>query len=171
MSAIVKKISFENNNFFLSEEIISIFTKEVASVVKSISGFEVINKEPYQTQQSNEVILDYSVLLNVNSNLFKGEIYFHFDQQLATYLIKVLTNEQVVADSKECLDGIGELSNMFYGAIKTKLSMKGFSMNLSIPKASKSCDRLISISLTKSLFIPVEIQNNNLIIEIVKFLN
>lgn len=62
-----------------------------------------------------------------------GTLFFSVSDQQAAEMVAALLGHHVAVDSHECLDVVGELTNMIAGGIKTRLNDHGYAMVMSIP--------------------------------------
>ena len=115
---------------------------------------------------------EFSVILELSVDPFKGILFFHFDKSVAQSIIEKLTGSAIdSSNNTEILDGIGEVSNMFYGTAKTKLNESGFKLKMSVPKPCLTKDLPESVGDFKNMIIPFKILSKNCFVEIVVFLN
>ena len=76
-----------------------------------------------------------SVILNIKQNDQPLQVRFHFDPQPVIDILEGMIGDKVHPESQDILDGVGEISNMIYGLIKTKASTSGFQFGMSRPEA------------------------------------
>lgn len=113
---------------------------------------------------------EFSVALELSVDPFKGILLFHFDKTVAQSIIEKLTGSAVdTVNNTEILDGIGEVSNMFYGTAKTKLNESGFSLKMSVPKPQLTTELPTPIGDFKNMIIPFKILSKNCFVEIIVF--
>jgi len=62
-----------------------------------------------------------------------GTLFFAVSLDQAAEMAGALLGERPDPESRECLDIVGELTNMIAGGVKTRLQNQGFSMVMSIP--------------------------------------
>lgn len=62
-----------------------------------------------------------------------GTLFFSVNDQQAAEMGEALLGHKVSVDRHECLDVVGELTNMIAGGIKTRLNDQGYPMVMSIP--------------------------------------
>ena len=67
------------------------------------------------------------------------------------------------------LAGVGEISNIFYGAAKTKLKESGFDLNMTIPQPCWTKDLPAVANKSLVMIIPFKIENKDCFVEIVLF--
>ena len=76
-----------------------------------------------------------SVVLNLKQNDHPLQVRFHFDPKPVIEILEGMIGDKVDPESQDILDGVGEISNMIYGLIKTKASGSGFQFGMSRPEA------------------------------------
>jgi CheY-specific phosphatase CheX len=109
-----------------------------------------------------------SVLLRFKQSEHPLEVKIHFDTPIATQILETLTGESVDPQSPEILDGIGEISNMIYGLIKTKVKDLGFSFGMSRPEAYFTNQiEILKSSEIQSLIIPFKVNEGQCYFEFV----
>jgi chemotaxis protein CheX len=115
---------------------------------------------------------EFSVILELSVDPFKGILLFHFDKTVAQSIIEKLTGSAIDSvNNTEILDGIGEVSNMFYGTAKTKLNEIGFKLKMSVPKPLVTSELPAPVGDFKNMIIPFKILNKSCFVEIVVYLN
>ncbi len=62
-----------------------------------------------------------------------GTLFFSVSLAQAAEMAGALLGERPDPESRECLDVVGELTNMIAGGVKTRLQNQGYSMIMSIP--------------------------------------
>lgn len=62
-----------------------------------------------------------------------GTLFFSVNTQQASEMAEAVLGQAVGPDDRECLDVIGELTNMIAGGIKTRLNNQGLMMVMTIP--------------------------------------
>lgn len=150
---------------FMDKEVLLNLTNGVAETLKTMADMSTHFEKPFISTSwapPNEI----SVFLNVESDPFRGMIYFHFLKSVAELAIEKLTGSKPTPDSPEILDGVGEISNIFYGLAKTKLNQLGFQLKLSQPHPYWTKELPPRIGNTVSLVIPFKIENQACYIEI-----
>ena len=101
---------------------------------------------------------------------FKGQILFHFDKQVAKTIIeKMMSLEILDENSSELLDGVGEISNMFYGTAKMKLNEIGFKLSMSTPHPCWTKDLPPVASSKANMIVPFKIITKHCYVEIIIF--
>lgn len=76
-----------------------------------------------------------SVVLNLKQNDQPLQVRFHFDPKPVMEILEGMLGDKVDPESQDILDGVGEISNMIYGLIKTKVSSSGFAFGMTRPEA------------------------------------
>lgn len=150
---------------FMDKEVLLNLTNGISQTLKTMAELTANFEKPFISAgwvPPNEI----SVLLNMESDPYKGMIYFHFAKFVAELTIEKMTGSKAEADSPEILDGVGEISNIFYGAAKTKLNQLGFQLKLTQPLPHWTKDLPPKVGNTISLVIPFKIEEKACYIEI-----
>ena len=102
-----------------------------------------------------------SVFINFNQDEKPHQVRIHFENNAALQILEKLTGEMAPEDSAELLDGVGEISNMIYGLIKTNLKSQGIQFSMSRPEAQWTKDLLEKVKDIPhtSLIIPFKMFN------------
>ena len=151
---------------FMDREVVLNIANGVVETLKILADITADFEKPFVAdhwQSPTEV----SVYLNLNSEPFCGKIHFHFDVKVAKYIIETLTGSSVPSDSDEILDGVGEISNIFYGSAKTKLNGIGYNLKMSLPTPCWTKDLPPSPDSKKCMIIPFKVNNALCYVEIV----
>ena len=112
---------------------------------------------------------DFSVHLTLNSDPYRGRIQFHFNKNIIKQIIKNMLDEGAATDDESLLDCIGEITNMFYGAAKTKLNASGFNLSMTIPKPCLTQKLPQATHETTCMVIPFKVDAEVCYIEIIIF--
>lgn len=76
-----------------------------------------------------------TVIVNIKQNEQPLQVRFHFDPKPVVEILEGMLGDKVDPNSQDILDGVGEISNMIYGLIKTKASSSGFQFGMGRPEA------------------------------------
>lgn len=103
----------------------------------TISKLGAFNTEfkPHFFAASWAVPTPISVILNIKQNDKPLQVRFHFDPKPVVEILEGMLGDKVDPESQDILDGVGEISNMIYGLIKTKASSSGFQFGMGRPEA------------------------------------
>ena len=161
-----KKISLEHP--FMERQVILNLAHGVVETLKMMADIDAEFEKPF-TATNWVSPTDVSVYLSLNSGGHKGRLQFHFNKNVAKTIIEKMTGSEVESDSDEILDGVGEISNIFYGAAKAKLNLLGFNLAMSIPKPcwSRNLPRLTSD--VTCMLIPFKVLQELCYVEIVLY--
>ncbi len=162
----VKK--FEPVHPFLNRDVILNLSNGVVETIETMAGVKSTFDKPF-VEKNWKPTNDISVFLNLNSSLFKGRIYFHFNKLALVHLYEKIMGETVDADSVEIIDCLGEISNICYGFAKAKLNDKGLKFQMSIPQPCKTVDLEPIESSKPHIIIPLVVHNYACQIQIVIF--
>lgn len=111
-----------------------------------------------------------SVVLNVKQGDQPLQVRFHFDPNPVIEILEGMLGDKVDPQSQDILDGVGEISNMIYGLIKTKVSASGFQFGMGRPEAcfSKNLPAPVNPN-THSLIIPFTVNGGSCHFEFIVF--
>lgn len=111
-----------------------------------------------------------SVIVNLKQNEQPLQVRFHFDSKPVIEILEGMLGDKVDPESQDILDGVGEISNMIYGLIKTKASSAGFQFGMGRPEAcfTKNLPQNVNPN-SQSLVIPFTINDSICHFEFVVF--
>lgn len=102
-----------------------------------------------------------SVILNLKQDEQPVQVRFHFDPKPIVDILEGMIGDKVDPESQDILDGVGEISNMIYGLIKSKTNNSGFSFGMSRPEACFTKDIPPSVNPHReSLVIPFSVNGS-----------
>ena len=156
------------NHPFMDRLVVLSFANGVVEALKTMSDISAEFEKPFAALNWRSPS-DVSVYLTLNSDSYKGRLVFHFPIGVAKAIIEKITGSEVQEDSDDVLDGVGEISNMFYGAAKTKLNTSGFNLTMSIPKPCWTKSLPQPMSDSTCMLIPFKVLNEMCYVEIVLF--
>ena len=111
-----------------------------------------------------------SVVMNLKQGEQPIQVRLHFDSKPVVDILENMLGDKVDPTSPDVLDGIGEISNMIYGLIKTKASGSGFSFGMSRPEANFTKDLPSNTHLNhQCLVLPFTINNSECFFEFIAF--
>lgn len=156
---------------FMDSSVILNLANGINTTLKTMTDLVATFDKPYMGTNW-KAPTEFSVILELSVDPFKGNLLFHFDKSVAQSIIEKLTGSAIDSmNSSEILDGIGEVSNMFYGTAKTKLNEIGFKLKMSVPKPCMTSDLPATVGDFKNMIIPFKILSKNCFVEIVVFSN
>lgn len=162
-----KKI--EAGHPFLDSSVILNLANGINTTLKTMTDLVATFDKPFAGQNWKPTS-EFSVTLELSITPFKGLLFFHFDKSVAQSIIERLTGSAVDSSNNvEILDGIGEVSNMFYGTAKTKLNELGFKLQMSVPKPGLTSELPARVSDFKNIIIPFKILGKSCFVEILIF--
>jgi chemotaxis protein CheX len=166
MSA-AKKI--EPGHPFMDGNVIMNLANGINTTLKTMTDLVANFDKPF-IGQNWKPTSEFSVFLDLGVDPFKGQIFFHFDKLVAKTIIEKMTGAALdEGNSEEILDGLGEVSNMFYGSAKTKLNELGFKLKMSIPHPSLTEKLPPRVGENTAMVIPFKVLGKNCFVEIVIF--
>lgn len=153
---------------FLNRDVIMNLSNGMTNTLKVMANIEAHFEKPFSDINWSSP-KEISVFLTLNTVLFKGQVLFHFDKNIAKKIIENMVGSTVEEDSPEILDGVGEISNIFYGAAKTKLKDVGYDLNMTIPQPCWTKDLPEMLNKTAGMIIPFKIDGIDCFAQIVLF--
>lgn len=140
-------------------------TETLQTMAQTVANFE----KPFVAKEW-QTPCQIAVFLELSSDPYHGQVRFHFDSNVAQGIIEKMlgqkTEKMKVAD---LLDGVGEISNIFFGLTKTKLNSIGFKLNMSQPHPCESSDLPPLVGEKTLLIIPFRVDNTLCYVELVLF--
>lgn len=151
---------------FMDREVLANLTSGVVQTLKAMAGLDAIFEKPH-VSNNWKAPDEISVFLNLDTDPYKGQIFFHFNKNIAKTIIETMIGSPVDENSNDILDGVGEISNIFYGATKTKLNEMGFKLQIAAPHPYFTKDLPPRVGNAISMVIPFNINKAPCYIEIV----
>jgi chemotaxis protein CheX len=151
---------------FLDRDVVMSIANSVAESLKVLADVTAEFEKPFSGSDWSSPT-EFSVYLSLDSKPFLGKIQFHFDREVAKFVIEKITHSPCGNDTEEIFDGIGEISNIFYGSAKTKLNMLGFKLQMSLPVPSLTKNLPPAPSTHKCMIIPFKVNNALCYVEII----
>lgn len=126
--------------------------------------------KPHFYTKSLAVPTPITVTLNLKQNDQPLIVRFHFDPKPVVEILEGMLGDKVDPESQDILDGVGEISNMIYGLIKTKASAGGFQFGMGRPEAcfTKNLPPVANPNC-ESLVIPFTVNGANCHFEFIVF--
>lgn len=153
-------------NPFLDREIIFSIADGILDTLKLISNCKSNYDQPFSGDEWTPTT-DISVNINIESSPHTGQFRFHFPKKLIHFLIEHVSFSKIEGKDIELLDGVGEITNIFYGAAKTRLNILGFKLQMTIPEPYYT-NKLPALTANNSkIIIPFEINNFQCFLEII----
>lgn len=153
---------------FVDREVIMNLATGVVETLKMMADVDAEFEKPFATSNWKSPT-DVSVFLSLNSGTHKGKLQFHFNKGVAKKIIDKMTGADTDCDSDEILDGVGEISNMFYGAAKAKLNSIGFKLEMTIPKPCWTAKLPQLVNESTCMLIPFVVLGERCFVEIILF--
>lgn len=153
---------------FMNRDVILNLSNGMTTTLKLMAQIDAHFEKPYASTDWKSP-KEISVFLVLDTDAYKGQVLFHFDKAVAKKIIENMIGSSVPEDSPEILDGVGEISNIFYGAAKTKLKEAGFDLNMTIPQPCWTKDLPEMVTKSLSMIIPFKVEDKDCFVEIVLF--
>ena len=165
MSAAVKQT---HQHPFLDRDVILSLANGVTETLQTMANTVANFEKPFVAKEW-QTPCQIAVFLELHSDPYKGQIRFHFDQNVAEGMIGKMLGNKVSLSMPDILDGIGEISNIFFGLTKTKLNSIGFKLNMTTPFPCE-CATLPPIIGDKTLLIiPFRIEQTLCYVELILY--
>ncbi len=110
---------------------------------------------------------DGTGVIELKSLKHRGFLHIHFPKDAIMKILENMVGEAPKEFDNEVLDGISEITNIVYGAMKAKLNPLGYDFKMASPKAefTKNLNQLERTN--KQLIIPIKVIDYNCFLEIV----
>ncbi len=109
--------------------------KEGISETIKILGADQVSFRPVIIEKRWKSSAEITVIMDIKMVDEPMQVRLHFESAPIIFILESMLGSKVEPKSADLLDGIGEISNMIYGLIKTKASNNGFTMGMSRPVA------------------------------------
>ena len=144
--------------------------KEGISETIKILGADQVDFQPVIIEKRWKPASEITVIMDVKMVDEPMQVRFHFESAPIIFILESMLGSTVEPKSADLLDGIGEISNMIYGLIKTKASNNGFTMGMSRPVACFSENApAIATRNHYSIVIPFQVNSHQCFFEFVAF--
>lgn len=110
---------------------------------------------------------DGTGVLEMKSIKHRGFLHIHFPKEAILKIMENMLGEAPKEFNDEVLDGIGEITNIVYGAMKAKLNPMGYEFRMATPKAELTINLNKLERTNKQLIIPFNFLDLKCFIEIV----
>ncbi|OFZ29289.1 MAG: hypothetical protein A2622_07680 [Bdellovibrionales bacterium RIFCSPHIGHO2_01_FULL_40_29] len=140
-------------------------TETLQTMAQTVANFE----KPFVAKEW-QTPCQIAVFLELNADPYHGQVRFHFDSSVARGIIDKMLGPQVEEmKMDEILDGVGEISNIFFGLAKTKLNTIGFKLNMSTPYPCQSADLPAIVGEKTLLIIPFRVEQALCYVELILY--
>lgn len=119
-------------NPFLDKDLWNAFIDGVKSVFSTMAGTEVTQGKPYLEPRFTQKGKIFGVL-DMETNNHKGRLFMTYTPTAIFKVYENMIGEVHTEVNKDIQDCVGEITNMTYGAAKTKLNEIGYTFNMAIP--------------------------------------
>ncbi len=115
---------------------LKIFTDATKKILHDFCAVNSIQFQKPRLVRKNEVMLPYAIRgsISLESNLFQGNYYIHFDQRTYLNIVNRLLMTEDNEINEENKDFAGEIVNMIYGQAKIELNQSGYNFDKAFPK-------------------------------------
>lgn len=144
--------------------------KEGISETIKILGADRIEFQPVIIEKKWKVHAEITVIMDIKMIDEPMQVRLHFESAPILLILESMLGAKVEPKSADLLDGIGEISNMIYGLIKTKASNNGFTLGVTRPVACFSENNPPIISRNHySIVIPFQVNTHQCFFEFVAY--
>ena len=154
---------------FLNSNVILNISNGVTETLQTMAQTEAHFEKPYVAKDW-KTPTDITVFLELKSDPYHGQVRFHFDKSVARGILEKMLGSAInETDLAEILDGVGEISNIFFGVAKTKLNLLGFKLEMSVPHPVKSAELPETIGNKTCLVIPFKVGDTLCFVEMILY--
>ncbi len=114
--------------------VIDHFKEGISETIK-ILGADQVDFQPVIIEKKWKPTSEITVIMDIKMIDEPMQVRFHFESAPIINILESMLGSKVEPKSADLLDGIGEISNMIYGLIKTKANNNGFTMGMARPAA------------------------------------
>lgn len=120
----------------MNVQFLKIFTDATKKIINEFCGINSIQFQKPRLVKKNEILLPYAIRGSIllESNLFQGSYYIHFDQRTYLNIVNRLLMTEDTEINDENKDFAGEIVNMIYGQAKISLNQYGHNFTKAFPK-------------------------------------
>lgn len=109
----------------------------------------------------------FSVLLDIESPPYRGQILFHFSEKSLKGIYNIIVGIGESPPEEDLLDCLGELSNQAYGIAKSKLNIDGYSFKMTMPNPIRTEKIAVQESKFPSIVVPFLLFNEHCYIQLI----
>ncbi len=144
--------------------------KEGISETIKLLGADQIEFQPVIIEKKWKPAAEISVIMDIKMIDEPMQVRLHFESAPVLLILESMLGSKVEPKSADLLDGIGEISNMIYGLIKTKASNNGITFGMTRPMACFS-ENIPPIASRNhySIVIPFQVNTHQCFFEFVAY--
>ncbi len=153
-------------NPLLDKRIVQAFADAVILTLSTMAKINPILEKPFvhQRYRTRGVVAG---LIGMVSAGAKGQLTLAFEKEAALKVVNSLLGEEHTELDNAILDGVGELTNIVYGAAKTVLNERGYAFQMAIPMVIEGHDAVIPMHNGTTLVLPFVVDGKKFYVEIV----
>lgn len=155
-----------NINPLLDKRIVQAFADAVILTLSTMAKINPVLQKPFVHQRYRTKGVVAGIIGMVSSGA-KGQLTLAFEKDAALAVVNKLLSENHTELDNVVLDGIGELTNIVYGAAKTVLNERGYAFQMAIPMVIEGHDAVIPMHSGTTLVLPFVVDNEKFYVEIV----
>ena len=144
--------------------------KEGISETIKILGADQVSFQPVMIEKKWKPHAEITVIMDIKMIDEPMQVRLHFESAPIIFILESMLGSKVEPKSADLLDGLGEISNMIYGLIKTKANSNGFSLGMTRPVACFSENNPPIVSRNHySIIIPFQVNTHQCFFEFVAY--
>jgi len=146
--------------------IINALAEGISATLSEMAQVQCRFDKPF-VERNWKPVADGTGVMEMKSAKHRGFLHIHFPKDAIVKIIGNMLGETPKEFNNEILDGIGEITNIVYGAMKAKLNPMGYDFKMASPTAefTKNLNQLERTN--KQLVIPFQIQEWKCFIEVI----
>ncbi len=156
----------EERHPFQDANVINALAEGVQNTLKEMAQAPCQFEKPF-VQRNWLPIADGTGVIELKSLKHRGFLHIHFPKEAIMKIVGNMVGEAPSDFNDDVLDGIGEITNIVYGAMKAKLNPMGYDFKMATPKAeyTKNLNQLERTN--RQLIIPVNVLDWKCYLEVV----
>lgn len=171
MSGVRKTVAIgakEKKHPFQDANVINALANGIKDTLFEMCSLECQFDKPF-VEKTWTPIGDGTGVMQLKSVKNNGFLRIHFPKEAIFQIMSRMLGEPPKEFNDEVLDGIGEITNIVYGAMKTKakLNPMGYEFKMASPKAEYTKDIAPLETSAKHLIIPFQVDAQKCYIEVV----
>lgn len=116
------------------------FILGAVEVLQVQGGIRLEGGKPFLKGREPQPHFAIAGVIGLTSDQFKGVISLNYEESLYLAMMSHMLGEKLTEITDELQDGAAEILNMVYGAAKTQLNSKGYSLQKAIPTVIRGSD-------------------------------
>lgn len=142
------------------------FILGAVDVLQVQGGIKLEGGKPFIKGKEPQPVFAIAAVIGLTSDQFKGVISLNFEKSFFLRLMTNMLGEEVTEITSENQDGAAEMLNMVYGAAKTALNSKGYTLQKAIPTVIRGNDIQTTHGHGPSIVVPMRCEFGQMHLEI-----